>query len=206
MTRAEAKARHARLVEEIRAHDHAYYVETKPTISDQAYDRLYHELLDMEKEFPDLVTPDSPSQRVGGEPLTEFKPVAHLTPMMSLDNTYSQEEARDFVARVQKLLPGETLEWIVEPKVDGVAITLRYENGVFICGATRGDGTTGDDVTANLQTIRSIPARLRTTGGKPPEIMEVRGEAYLTKAGFARLDTERAAAGLEAFANARHAA
>src|SRR6266849_9722763 len=121
MTRAEAKARHARLVEEIRAHDHAYYVEAKPTISDQAYDRLYHELLDLEAHFSDLVTPDSPSQRVSGEPLTEFKPVQHLSPMMSLDNTYSQEEVRDFVARVQKLLPGETLEWIVEPKVDGVA-------------------------------------------------------------------------------------
>jgi len=117
MTHAKAKARHAELADELRRHDQAYYVEAKPTIPDQAYDRLYHELLDLEKEFPDLLTPDSPSQRVGGEPLTEFKPVAHLTPMMSLDNTYSQEEARDFVARVQKLLPGETLEWIVEPKV-----------------------------------------------------------------------------------------
>jgi DNA ligase (NAD+) len=206
MTHAKAKARHAELADELRRHDQAYYVEAKPTISDQAYDRLYHELLDIEKEFPDLVTPDSPSQRVGGEPLTEFKPVAHLTPMMSLDNTYSQEEARDFVARVQKLLPGETLEWIVEPKVDGVAINLRYEKGVFTCGATRGDGTTGDDVTANLKTIRSIPSRLRATGGKPPEVMEVRGEVYLTKAGFARLNTERAAAGLETFTNARNAA
>src|SRR6266478_57054 len=206
MTHAKTKARHAELVEELRRHDQAYYVEAKPTISDQAYDRLYHELLDIEKEFADLVTPDSPSQRVGGEPLTEFKPVAHLTPMMSLDNTYSQEEARDFVARVQKLLPGETLEWIVEPKVDGVALNLRYEKGVFMCGATRGDGTTGDDVTANLKTIRSIPSRLRATGGKPPEVMEVRGEVYLTKAGFARLNTERAAAGLETFANARNAA
>ncbi len=206
MTHAKAKSRHAELAEELHRHDQAYYVEAKPTISDQAYDRLYHELLDLEKEFPELVTPDSPSQRVGGEPLTEFKPVAHLTPMMSLDNTYSQEEARDFVARVQKLLPGETLEWIVEPKVDGVAINLRYEKGVFTCGATRGDGTTGDDVTSNLKTIRSIPSRLRISGKKLPEVMEVRGEVYLSKAGFARLNTERAAAGLETFANARNAA
>src|SRR5579884_2166379 len=101
MTHAQAKTRHAQLADQIRAHDHAYYVEARPTISDQAYDRLYHELLDLEKEFPDLVTPDSPSQRVSGEPLTEFKPVQHLVPMMSLDNTYSQEELRDFAARVQ---------------------------------------------------------------------------------------------------------
>ncbi len=151
MTHAQAKTRHAELAEEIRRHDHAYYVEAKPSISDQAYDRLYHELLDLEKEFPDLVTPDSPSQRVGGEPLTEFKPVQHLVPMMSLDNTYSQEEMRNFVARVQRLLPNEKLEWMVEPKVDGVAINLRYEKGLFTVGSTRGDGTTGDDVTANLQ-------------------------------------------------------
>src|SRR5262249_14075970 len=127
MTHAQAKTRHTRLAEEIRGHDHAYYVEAKPTISDQDYDRLYRELLDLEKEFPDLITPDSPSQRVSGEPLTEFKPVQHLSPMMSLDNTYSQEEVREFVARVQRLAPDGKLEWMVEPKVDGVAINLRYE-------------------------------------------------------------------------------
>src|SRR5882724_1739059 len=139
MTHAEAKKRHVRLADEIRGHDHAYYVEAKPGITDQAYDRLYHELLDLEKEFPDLVTPDSPSQRVGGAPLTEFKPVPHRSPMMSLDNTYSQAEVREFVARVQKLAPDGKLEWLVEPKVDGVAINLRFENGSFTVGATRGD-------------------------------------------------------------------
>ncbi len=164
MTHTEAKKRHAQLVAEIRANDHAYYVEAKPVISDQAYDRLYHELLDLEKEFADLVTPDSPSQRVGGEPLTEFRPVQHLVPMTSLDNTYSQTETREFVARLQRLLPGESLEWIVEPKVDGVAINLRYEKGLFTVGSTRGDGTTGDDVTANLKTIRSVPQRLHVSG------------------------------------------
>ena len=206
MTHAQAKARHAQLVTEIRAHDHAYYAEARPTISDQAYDRLYHDLLAIEHEFPDLITLDSPSQRVGGEPLTEFQPVQHLSPMMSLDNTYSQGEVREFVARVQRLLPGQTLEWLVEPKVDGVAINLRYEKGRFTCGATRGDGTTGDDVTANLKTIRSLPTQLHATGLKVPEVMEVRGEVYLSKAGFARLNAERAAAGEETFANPRNAA
>ena len=149
----EAKARHAQLVEEISRHDHAYYVLAQPTISDREYDRLYHELLDLEQQFPQLVTPDSPTQRVSGQPLKEFKQVQHVQPMLSLDNTYSQEDVRDFVNRVQKLLPGEKLEWIVEPKIDGVAINLRYEQGVFTCGSTRGDGTTGDDITANLKTI-----------------------------------------------------
>src|SRR6266699_1421731 len=157
----EAKVRHARLVEEIRQHDHAYYVLAQPTISDQEYDRLYHQLLDLERQFPELITPDSPTQRVGGQPLKEFKQAPHLVPMLSLDNTYSQDELREFVKRVQRLLPAEKLDWVVEPKVDGVAINLRYERGLFTCGATRGDGATGDDITANLRTVRSIPGRLR---------------------------------------------
>src|SRR6266478_1480653 len=172
MTAKQAAERHAQLVEEIRRHDHAYYVLAQPSISDQDYDRLYHQLLDLEKQFPELITPDSPSQRIGGQPLKAFKPVQHLQPMLSLDNTYSQEELREFVNRVQRLLPNEKLDWTVEPKVDGVAINLRYEKGAFTCGATRGDGTTGDDITVNLRTIRSIPARLR---GKHdgPELLEV---------------------------------
>jgi len=218
MNSNEAKARHAQLVEEIRRHDHAYYVLAQPTISDREYDRLYHELLDLERQFPGFVTPDSPSQRVSGEPLKEFKQVQHLQPMLSLDNTYSQEEVREFVNRVQKLLPGEKLEWIVEPKIDGVAMNLRYEQGVFTCGSTRGDGATGDDITANLRTIRSIPTRLQSrTGVSPipadghrrdacPALLEVRGEVYLTKAGFEKLNAERKAAGEEEFANPRNAA
>src|SRR5947208_4014878 len=179
MTLSEAKARHSQLAEEIRRHDHAYYVLAQPSISDQQYDRLYHDLLDLEQKFPELITPDSPSQRVGGEPLKAFKPVQHIRPMLSLDNTYSQEELREFVNRVQRILPNEKLDWIVEPKVDGLAINLRYENGVFACGATRGDGTTGDDITSNLKTIRSIPARLRSAGAKRdgyPKLLEVRAE------------------------------
>src|SRR5260221_9763186 len=143
VTTAAAKKRHAQLVEEIRQHDHAYYVEAQPKISDRDYDRLYHELLDLEKEFPELASADSPSQRVGGAPLSEFKSVRHAVPMLSLDNTYSTDELRDFVKRLQKLLPGKTLEWVVEPKVDGLAVSLRYENGVLTTGATRGDGTHG---------------------------------------------------------------
>ena len=217
----EANGRHAVLVEEIRRHDHAYYVLAQPTISDREYDRLYHELLELERQFPQLITPDSPTQRVSGQPLKEFKPVQHRLPMLSLDNTYSQEELREFVNRVQKLLPNAGLEWIVEPKVDGVAINLRYEQGVFTCGSTRGDGTTGDDITANLRTIRSIPTRIQSKTGISlsrtapadgdrrdawPALLEVRGEVYLTKAGFEKLNAERNAAGEEEFANPRNAA
>ncbi len=207
MTFDQAKARHGQLADEIRRHDHAYYVLAQPAISDQAYDRLYHELLELEREFPALVTSDSPTQRVGGEPLKEFKPVRHLLPMLSLDNTYSQEELREFGNRVQRLLPNEELEWIVEPKIDGVATNLRYEKSLFTCGATRGDGTTGDDITANLKTIRSIPGRLpHDKRGACPVLLEVRGEVYLTKAGFEKLNAERKAAGQDTFANPRNAA
>jgi DNA ligase (NAD+) len=231
MQRDEARARHAELAGQIHVHDHAYHVAGRPLISDREYDRLYRELLDLEQAFPDLATPESPSQRVGGAPLPGFKPVAHAVPMMSLDNTYSQAEVREFVNRVQKLLPGEQLEWVVEPKIDGVAFNLRYEAGLLTVGATRGDGATGDDITANLKTIRSIPLRL-ATGGAPeagadaaqaakkraataewfpteaaavPPVVEVRGEVYMSRAGFERLNADRAAAGEEPFANPRNA-
>lgn len=202
MTPAETSARHAALAGEIRRHDHAYYVEARPAISDSEYDRLYRELLDLERDFPALATADSPSQRVGGKPLSAFQSSVHRARMMSLDNTYSQAEVREFVARVQKLLPDETLEWVVEPKVDGLAINLRYEHGLLTVGATRGDGTTGDDITANLKTIRSLPLRLPAA----PALMEVRGEVFLAKESFARLNAERVAAGEEPFANPRNAA
>ncbi len=208
MTRAAAKKRHAELAEEIRSHDHAYYVEAAPVIGDSEYDRLYRELIDLEKEFPDLVTGDSPSQRVGGKLQTGFAPVQHLKPMMSLDNTYSQEEVRQFIARAQKLLPDQKLEWTVEPKIDGLAVNLRYENGVFTVGATRGDGTFGDDITTNLKTIRSIPLKLKSPRANAllPAVLEVRGEVYLKLAGFKKLNEERVAAGEEPFANPRNAA
>ena len=127
MTHEEAAKRHVALAEEVRSHDYAYYVLAQPSISDQEYDRLYRELSDLERQFPELCTPESPTQRVGGAPLKQFHPVQHLRPMMSLDNTYSQDEVWQFIARAQKLLFGETLNWTVEPKIDGLAVNLRYE-------------------------------------------------------------------------------
>ena len=203
MTASQAAKRHTELAAEVRRHDEAYYVHARPTISDQDYDRLYRELVDLETQFPELATAESPTQRVGGAPLSEFKPVQHLTPMLSLDNTYSQAEVREFVNRVQRIIPGEMLEWIVEPKVDGVAMNLRYERGEFILGATRGDGTTGDDITVNLRTVRNLPIRLK---GEAPDLMEVRGEVYMTRTGFEQLNKQRVARGEEPFANARNSA
>ena len=232
MTHAQAKARHAEVAEEIRRHDHAYYVEAQPTISDFDYDKLYRELLDLEQHFPDLAGTDSPTQRVGGQPLTEFRQVAHSVAMKSLDNTYSHDEVREFVAKVHRTLPNEVIEWTVEPKVDGVAINLRYEHGVFTQGATRGDGTMGDDVTANLRTIRTIPLRLfppaaqkpvKSSVGRQsepslfdfsrheslreigiPDFLDVRGEVFMRKAAFHRINREKADAGEEPFANPRN--
>ena len=203
MTKAEAQKRHTALAAQIRDHDRAYYVEARPTISDPEYDRLYRELLDLETHFSELCAADSPSQRVGGQPLSAFASVRHAVPMLSLDNTYSEGEVREFVARVQKLLPAESLEWTVEPKLDGLAVTLRYEKGVLAVGATRGDGAMGDDITANLKTIRSLPLRL---SGNAPSVLEVRGEVYFPKAEFEKLNAERAAAGEETFVNPRNTA
>jgi DNA ligase (NAD+) len=224
MNLSEAQERHAQLAAELREHDHAYYVLAQPRISDPEYDRLHRELLDLERRFPALITPDSPSQHVGGQPLDAFRSVRHRMPMMSLDNTYSVEEVRAFVKRVEKRLPGQTLEWTVEPKVDGVAVSLRYEEGALVLGATRGDGTKGDDITANLKTIRSVPLRIpgRGSTSKPrprlapeedlftnravvPGALEVRGEVYLGRAAFDRLNSDRQAAGEEPFANPRNA-
>ncbi len=199
----DSRQRHAELAAELRGHDHAYYVLDRPTISDRDYDALYRELLDLESAHPELVAPDSPSQRVGGAPLDEFASVRHAVPMMSLDNTYSQDEVREFVKRVEKRLPEEKLEWTVEPKIDGIAVSLRYEEGRLVTGATRGDGTSGDDITANLKTIRSVPLSL--PAGAPP-VFEVRGEAYMTNSGFVRLNKERLEAGEPVYANPRNTA
>ncbi|MEN9677816.1 MAG: ligase [Verrucomicrobiota bacterium] len=199
------RQRHAELVEEIRRHEHAYHILNRPLISDFEFDRLERELRELEGRFPELITADSPSQRVGGAPVAGFQSVRHEVPMMSLDNTYSPEEVQAFTARVQKALPEETLEWTVEPKVDGLSISLRYEQGLFVRGATRGDGTHGDDVTGNLRTIRSLPLKLAGAATLPP-VLEVRGEVYLPLAGFQRLNAERDAAGEEPFSNPRNAA
>ena len=188
---------------EIRRHDRLYYEEAAPAISDREYDRLYKELADLETQFPDLVTPDSPTQRVGGKPLKAFEQVPHLVPMLSLDNTYSEEEVKNFYARMQRLLPNEKIPVVIEPKVDGVAVSLIYENGRLRQAATRGDGTVGDDITQNIRTIRSVPERL---GGAAPKLLEARGEVYMDKHGFEKLNDERRKAGLPLFANPRNAA
>jgi len=200
----EAAARVAALRREIEKHNRRYYQEAAPTISDQEYDRLYRELQDLEKQFPELAAPDSPTRRVGGAPLEEFAQIRHRAPMLSLDNTYSEEEVAAFFVRLEKLLPGQKIETVIEPKVDGVAISLLYEEGILQYAATRGDGTTGDDVTQNVRTIRTVPQRL--AGARIPRLLEVRGEIYLPKAQFAILNEERNAAGEPPFANPRNAA
>jgi DNA ligase (NAD+) len=201
--RKEAAKRIAQRREEIRKHDRLYYEEAAPIISDREYDRLYKELVDLEIQFPDLVTPDSPTQRVGGKPLQAFAQIQHLAPMLSLDNTYSEEEVANFYKRITRLLPDEKIPVVIEPKVDGVAVSVMYENGRLKYAATRGDGFVGDDITQNIKTIRSVPHELRASA---PDVFEVRGEAYLDKAGFEKLNRERKVAGLPLFANPRNAA
>jgi len=200
---AQAAKRIAQLRNEIKEHDRRYYEEAAPTISDREYDRLYKELVDLEAKFPDLVTPDSPTQRVSGRPLQAFAQIQHRVPMLSLDNTYSEDEVANFYKRITRLLPDEKVPVVIEPKVDGVAVSVMYENGRLKYAATRGDGSVGDDITQNIKTIRSVPQQLR---GSAPKVFEVRGEAYLDKDGFKKLNKEREAAGLPLFANPRNAA
>ncbi len=199
----EAQRRVDALRAEIAEHNRRYYQEATPVITDQEYDALYRELSDLETAYPELLTPDSPTQRVGGTPLEEFTQIRHRVPMLSLDNTYSEDEVAEFYRRVQKVLPGREVPVIVEPKIDGVAVSLFYENGALQYAATRGDGVQGDDITQNARTIRTIPQRLK---GHAPERLEVRGEVYLPKSGFAKLNQTRSEAGLPLFANPRNAA
>jgi DNA ligase (NAD+) len=199
----EAAQRVAQLRREIEEHNRRYYQEAAPTISDREYDALYRELSDLEKQFPALAAPDSPTQRVGGEPLKAFAQITHRVPMLSLDNTYSEEEVKDFYRRMERLLPNRKIPVVIEPKVDGVAVSLLYEKGALRYAATRGDGTVGDDITQNIRTIRAVPKQLK---GDVPDVLEVRGEAYLDKGGFTKLNAERKAAGLPEFANPRNAA
>lgn len=197
-----AKARIEKLRNETREHDRRYYENAAPTISDREYDDLYRELRDLEAQYPQFASSDSPTQRVGGEPLKQFEPVTHRAPMLSLDNTYSEDEVAEFYRRLSKSLPDVTIPVVIEPKVDGVAVSLLYEHGELRYAATRGDGTVGDDITQNVLTIRSVPRQL--TGA--PEVFEIRGEVYMNKAGFAKLNTERAEEGLPLFANPRNSA
>ncbi|AMV37276.1 NAD-dependent DNA ligase LigA [Planctomyces sp. SH-PL62] len=187
---------------EIERHNRLYYLEAAPEISDRDYDRLMERLIAIESAHPELVSEDSPTQRVGGAPLSQFATVVHAAPMLSIDNTYSFDEVREWDARVRRgLNADEVVRYLVELKVDGVAVSVRYEHGRFVLGATRGDGERGDDVSANLRTVREIPLTLK---GEAPEILEVRGEVYMTNAELARLNEIRKAAGDKPFENPRN--
>lgn len=193
-----------RLRRELLEHDYRYYVLDDPTVSDEEYDRLMRELQDLEREYPRLLTPDSPTQRVGGQPVKEFGTVTHNPPMLSLANSYSEEEIRDFDRRVKEILAGQAPVYVAELKFDGVAISLKYRDGIFNQGATRGDGIQGDDITHNLRTIRSLPLRLRSRN-QALETIEVRGEAFMHRTEFEEMNRQRSAAGEKTFINPRNA-
>jgi DNA ligase (NAD+) len=198
---AGGKKRAAELRDEINYHNRLYYVESRTEISDQAFDALLRELQDLEAGNPALITPDSPTQRVGGEPIAGFESVAHEVPMLSIDNTYSEAELRKFDERVRKGLGDESPAYVAELKIDGVAMSLRYENGRYVRAATRGDGERGDDVTTNVKTIRGVPLTLT---GNPPDVLEVRGEVYMTHGELERINVLREAAGDPPLANPRN--
>lgn len=193
-----------RLRDEIREHDYLYYVSNQPKISDRQYDEYFAELKALEQENPQFITLDSPTQRVSGRPLEGFATVRHAIRMLSMDNTYNAAELRAFDERVRKQLEGMDYDYVVELKIDGLAISLRYEDGVLITAATRGDGRMGDDVTANVRTIKAVPLVLR--GGNIPAVLEVRGEVYMPTSAFTELNKLRTEAGEPAFANPRNAA
>jgi DNA ligase (NAD+) len=203
-----AKERAAQLRDELNHHNYLYYIESKPVISDRDFDRLMQELIDLEKAHPELASPDSPTQRVGGDVQSELQQVQHAVPMMSIENTYNEEEVRAFDERVRKGLDGEKPTYVLEPKIDGASINLRYENGRLVLAATRGKGNIGEDVTVNARTIRAVPLILRTEKVKtrPPEILEVRGEVYMDNDDFQKVNREIEAEGDEAYANPRNLA
>src|SRR5215217_9264294 len=188
------------LRQEIRHHEEQYYTHSSPEISDEHFDRLLHELEKLEAEHPDLVTPDSPTQRVAGRPTEAFPTVEHLAPMLSLDNAYDEDDLRAFDERLRKTaaMGDAVVPYVAEMKIDGLSIALTYQDGRLVRGATRGDGLRGEDVTANVRTIRAIPLSLRKG---PPGRIEIRGEVYLPRTSFARINREREEAGEALFAN-----
>lgn len=204
MTQPSPQSRILELREQINYHNYLYYVQDAPEIPDAEYDRLLRELQALEEKHPELISSDSPTQRVGGEPIKAFGQVTHAIPMLSLDNAFSDEEVSDFHRRVIERLDEEDVTYVAEPKLDGLAISLRYEDGELVQAATRGDGVTGEDVTHNIRTIECIPLRLR--GDKIPRVLEVRGEVYMPKAGFAALNKRASEQGEKLFANPRNAA
>lgn len=202
MNKEEAKAKIAELSNIIENHNYNYYILANPTISDYDFDMLLNELIALEQQFPDLILPDSPTQRVGGDITKEFQTVKHRYPMLSLSNSYNIEEVKDFITRIKKTIE-EDVEFVCELKFDGISISLTYENGLFVKAVTRGDGTQGDDVTTNVKTIRTIPLRLK---GDYPDFFEMRGEIIMPHSSFNAINAEREDLGLQPFANPRNAA
>src|SRR6201987_1791572 len=206
LTKAQAKVEHMRLALELEGHDKRYYQQDAPSISDADYDALRQRFNAIEQRFPELVTADSPSQKVGAAPSGRFKKVRHAVPMLSLDNAFTEQDVVDFVGRIVRFLklPDDRIDFSAEPKIDGLSMSLRYEGGELVTAATRGDGAEGEDVTANIRTLEYVPQKLK--GRNVPEICEVRGEVYMTKKGFLALNERQKAAGDTVFVNPRNSA
>ncbi|MDO7220051.1 NAD-dependent DNA ligase LigA [Acinetobacter nosocomialis] len=194
------------LIQLIAKHNHAYYVMDQPTISDSEYDHLFHQLKALEEQYPELVQTDSPTTKVGGQALSKFESVTHVVPMLSLGNVFNQEDLFAFARRVEERLPNQKVQYEVELKLDGLAISLWYENGVLVRGVTRGDGETGEDITQNVKTIRNLPKVLHSEKYEIPRLLEVRGEVLMPKSGFEKLNADQEAKGEKTFANPRNAA
>src|SRR5713101_4490396 len=207
LTKAQAKVELKRLALEIESHDKHYYQEDAPTVTDAAYDELRQRVNAIEARFPELVTSESPSQKVGARPSGRFAKVRHAVPMLSLDNAFAEEDVVDFVGRIRRFLrlpEDDEIAFSAEPKIDGLSMSLRYENGELVIGATRGDGSEGEDVTANVKTLKDIPHRIKGKG--VPQVCEVRGEVYMTKSGFLALNKRQSEIGGQVFVNPRNSA
>src|SRR5450631_3956256 len=205
LTKAQAKEEHMRLALELEGHDKRYYQDDAPSVSDAEYDALRQRFNVIEKRFPEFVSSDSPSQKVGAAPSGRFAKVRHAVPMLSLDNAFAEEDVVDFVGRIRRFLrlpDDEEIAFSAEPKIDGLSMSLRYQDGELVTGATRGDGSEGEDVTANVRTLKDIPHRLKGKG--VPAVCEVRGEIYMTKHAFLELNKRQAEAGGQVFANPRN--
>src|SRR3954454_9227195 len=206
LTKAQAKVEHMRLALELEGHDKRYYQDDAPSVTDAEYDALRQRYNAIEKRFPEFVTSDSPSQKVGAAPSGRFKKVRHSLPMLSLDNAFAEQDVRDFADRIARFLklPDDKIDFSAEPKIDGLSMSLRYEGGELVTAATRGDGAQGEDVTANIRTLEDVPKTLK--GRNVPDICEVRGEVYMTKQAFLALNERQKAEGATIFANPRNSA
>src|SRR3984957_3807399 len=207
LTKAQAKVEHMRLTLELEGHDRRYYQDDAPSVTDAEYDALRQRFNAIEKRFPEFVTSESPSQKIGAQPSGRFAKVRHVVPMLSLDNAFAEQDVLDFAARIRRFLKlgdDDSIGFSPEPKIDGLSMSLRYEGGELVTAATRGDGAVGEDVTANIRTLEDVPKKLK--GRNVPDICEVRGEVYMTKQAFLALNERQKAAGDTIFANPRNSA